>query len=328
MKKISIGHLSHGKTQTGGFLFEQRMLESLATYYKQQGFLPHVVTERTNRYYNGLAHFKLMWWSFINARYDINIVVSRCALSAIARNLFTQRKVVVVLHNFDENDGKNKMLKVYFNCLFWFLKTISSTRISIVTGASFWVNYFEEKVNRNVPVFLFPNLFDNSKYSTYTQAVKQKQIYLGQFSIKNNTQIFELAKQLTLNGYRCYFTSLFKEEQASLADYEVSYVPTPEYLQDMASSEYTVAFIGINEGWNRVAHESILVGTQLIGVNKGGLGNLLMESNSFTAESVEEFLAIILNHKTQKVSPSFLQQYDIHNAHAWVQPLATFCITQ
>jgi RNA-binding protein YlmH len=101
-----------------------------------------------------------------------------------------------------------------------------------------------------------------------------------------------------------------------------------QYLLEMASSEYTLAYIAINEGWNRVAHESILVGTQVIGVNKGGLGNLIAESGSLTAATVDDFMAIILAQQTQKVTPSFVQKYDLRSAQKWVQPLCTFCVTQ
>lgn len=325
MRTLTIGHLSHGVAQTGGFKHEQQLLEALSLYFSEHKVECTPVTQRANRFYNGLAHLKLQWWSFVNAIFDINIVVSRCALSAILRNVFNARKILIVLHNYDEQDYNGLVLKMYYRLLFWMLRKLPLDHVAIVAVAPFWVNYFEQKVDQNIPVFLFPNLFDQSSYQKYQTTTKKKQIHLGQFSLKNDQRIFTLAKNLTLKGYLCYFNTLFKEEQGVFPDYEIRFGSFESYLKDMAESEYTLAYISINEGWNRVAHESLLVGTPVIGVNKGGLGDLISQSGSLIAETENEFLTIMLNHQGIPYPAAFLASYDTRTQQNWVHPLAEFC---
>jgi hypothetical protein len=325
VKQLSIGHISHGIVNTGGYLLEQEMQQSLSDYFVSKGIKTEKKTVRANRFFKGFGHFKLLWWSFVNARFTINIVVSRSAISAVLRNLFTTNKVVIVFHNFDETDGKGLLLSWYYKLLFLYLSNSSSSKIAIVTVAPFWVDYFQQKVNGNIPVFLFPNLFDTQTYAAYHTQQKIKQIHLGQFSSKNDSHIFDLAAKLSEAGFRCYFTTLMQEEQCKTTHYEVRFVGPEQYLREMAESAYTLAFIGINEGWNRIAHESILVGTQLIGVNKGGLGNLITQSNSLVATNEDEFYALIVHEQKREIDPTFVKRYDTQTAQEWIQPLGLFC---
>jgi hypothetical protein len=320
LRTISIGHLSHGTSYTGGYLLEQNLLKELAQYLTKDHY-PITQTIRAGRVFKGLAHFNLLWWAFIHTRFDINIVVARCALSAILRNLFTTRKTVIVLHYFDERDRKGLSLKIYYSLLFFFLRRVKHKNVSICAVAPYWVDYFKEKVNHKIPVFLYPNLFDNSKYKSYQTIKKKKQVHLGQYSSKNDEAIFRVATQLTALGYVCYFTTLLQEEEAVYTDYEVRYVPFEKYLSDMAESEYTLAYIRINEGWNRIAHESILVGTDVIGVNKGGLGNLLIQSGSLVADTEQDFVNLIKEQRKASLNPEFVSMYDCSNAARFIHPI-------
>lgn len=325
MKALTIGHLSHGVAKTGGFKHEQQLLEALSAHYSKEQIACETTTKRANRYYNGLAHLKLQWWSFVHASFDINIVVGRCALSAILRNVLNTKKVLIVLHNYDEQDYNGAVLKTYYCLLFWMLRYLPFKHVALVAVAPFWVNYFNQKTQQNIPVFLFPNLFDQNAYTTYKTTLKKKQIHLGQFSLKNDQGVYALAKKLTQQGYTCYFTTLMEQEQGVFTDYEIRFGSFESYLTDMAESEYTLAYIAINEGWNRVAHESLLVGTPVIGVNKGGLGDLLTQSGSLIAETDDEFMEIIKQHKKAADPIRFLTTYDTQTLQSWVQPLAAFC---
>ncbi len=321
----TIGHLSHGITETGGYRHEQQLLDAMTDFYVSHGLSVSKHTIRIKQYFKGLGHLKLQWWSFINASFDVNIVVARCALSAMIRNCFNAKKILIVLHNYDQDDYKTGSLALYYRLLFWVLRSFSFKHVTVVAVSPFWVNEFKHLIHHKIPVFLFPNLFSPSAYYLYRTGIKQKQIHLGQYSLKNDPHVFELAKRLTAAGYTCYFSTLNQREQGKFEGYEVRFSSFEHYLSDMASSEYTVAYIAVNEGWNRIAHESLLVGTPVIGVNKGGLGDLLKESGSLIASSVDEFFALI--HSTQKGSPAieFLNKYDTNTRYDWVKPLAFFC---
>ncbi len=342
MKKF-IKYISYGKYETGGYKHELFFAEQLHQFLNNKGENVSLEIVRKNRFYtNPFAYLKLFLLG-LTANANYNIVVARVALFAVLRNVFNQNKVHIVLHNFDKNDGKSYWLNLYYEALFFVLKNTKNKNISIVTVAPFWVQYFKEKTNNNISVFHFPNFFDGEFYKKFVKKNNQfeleniqfersreqsnnvstsldmtnynkKQIHLGQWSFKNHPDVFEIANQLTSKGYCCYFSTNFKDFATKTSSYEVIYFDQFEnYLTQMALSEFTLAITGINEGWNRVAHESILVGTPVIAYAKAGLLNLVNESKSITANNIEEVLQAIENKNVQ-VNPNLLAHYDIKNA--------------
>ena len=313
MKKF-IKYISYGKYETGGYKHELFFAEQLQQFLNQQGEHVSLEIDRKNRFYTNLFAYLKLFLLGLTAKAKYNIVVARVALFAVLRNAFTQNKVYIVLHNFDEYDGKSFWLNLYYDALFFVLKNTKNDNISIVTVAPFWVKYFKEKIKHNINVFHFPNFFDGEFYSDFIAVNKKKQIHLGQWSFKNHADVFEIAKQLTEQGYYCYFSTNFKDFATKTSNYEVVYFDQFEnYLTQMALSEFTLAITGINEGWNRVAHESILVGTPVIAYAKAGLLNLVNESKSIAASNMEEVLQGIENKNVQANS-NLLAHYDIKNA--------------
>ncbi len=313
MKKF-IKYISYGKYETGGYKHELFFAEQLQQFLNQKGEHVTLEIDRKNRFYtNPFAYIKLFLLG-LTANANYNIVVARVALFAVLRNAFNKKKVYIVLHYFDKNDGKSFWLNLYYQALFFVLKNTKNKNISIVTVAPFWVQYFKEKTKNNIPVFLFPNFFDGEYYSDFIAVNKKKQIHLGQWSFKNHADVFEIAKHLTEQGYYCYFSTNFKDFASKTSTYEVVYFDKFEnYLTQMALSEFTLALTGINEGWNRVAHESILVGTPVIAYAKAGLLDLVNESKSIAANNMEEVLQAIENKNVQ-ANLHLLAHYDIKNA--------------
>jgi hypothetical protein len=312
--KRFIKYISYGKYETGGFKHELFFAEQLHQFLNNKGKNITLEIVRKNRFYtNPFAYLKLFLLG-LAANSNYNIVVARVALLAVLRNLFTPNKVYIVLHNYDKNDGKSFWLNLYYEALFFVLKNTKNKNISIVTVSPFWVKYFKEKVKNNIYIFHFPNFFNNEYYSDFIITNKKKQIHLGQWSFKNHPDVFEIAKQLTSKGYYCYFSTNFKDFATKTSNYEVvHFYQFENYLTQMALSEFTLALTGINEGWNRVAHESILVGTPVIAYAKAGLLDFVNESKSISANNINEVLQAIENKNVQ-ANPSLLAHYDIKNS--------------
>jgi hypothetical protein len=321
---LKVKYISYGKYETGGYKHELFFAQQLTQFLTTENKKFKLIIERPNRFFeNPIAYLKLFLLG-LNATGNYNIIVARVAVFAVLRNLFTKNKVYIVLHNFDEDDGKSIWLKWYYHSLFFLLKNTSNKNVSIIAVSPFWVNYFKNKVNNNIQVYLFPNFFDNTYYektrvSTLISKEKSnKQIHLGQWSFKNHPDIFEVAKQLTAKGYYCYFSTNFKDFAKKTNDYEVVYFEHFEdYLFQMAISEFTLALTAINEGWNRVAHESILVGTPIIAYAKAGLLDLVNESKSYATINITDIIQAIENKNVQ-ANPSLLAHYDIKNCDVYL----------
>lgn len=324
---LKVKYISFGKYETGGYKHELFFAQQLIQFLTTENENCELIIERPNRFFeNPIAYLKLFLLG-LKANGNYNIVVARVAVFAMLRNLFTKNKVYIVLHNFDGDDGKTIWLKWYYHLLFFLLRNLPCKNVSIVAVAPFWVNYFKNKINNNIQVYLFPNFFKNEEYertgnsSEMTANRNKKQIHLGQWSFKNHPDVFEVAKQLTAKGYYCYFSTNFKDFAKKTTDYEVVYFEQFEdYLSQMALSEFTLALTSINEGWNRVAHESILVGTPVIAYAKAGLLDLVNESKSYAAKNIADVIQAIENKNVQ-ANPSLLAHYDIKNASDYLRNL-------
>ncbi|NQW43429.1 MAG: hypothetical protein HQ463_08375 [Bacteroidetes bacterium] len=316
---MRINYLSYGIINTGGFYHEKCLFDTLTSYYGNEAELKLI---RKNKLYKHFFDYiKLLVFGFVNSNAKINLVVSRIAFSAILRNLFTQNEVWVVLHNFDNSDAKSKLMKIYYAFLFKILRRVKHNRFKIIVVADYWVTYFNKTLGLK-NVHIFPNFLDLEKYSHYSKEPNSKKIHLGQFSTKNDKAIFELAEKLTKQNYDCFFTTLNKNEILKTTNYSILYFGAFEaYLQAIADCKCTLALTNINEGWNRVAHESILLKTPVIGYNKGGLGNLLTDSNSNIISSTDEVFKIIIDNNFSVIDSDFIEKYSTINAKKYLMEI-------
>lgn len=224
------------------------------------------------------------------------------------------------MHYYDDRDGKSELLKWYYKALFAIIKKSPNNKVLLVTVAQYWQNYFKQNGLTNCMVFY--NFFEPTLYKAIIGSNKKKQIHLGQYSWKNDLTIKKLAAQLHQHGYYCYFsTNQPLDVQYKTAEFDVIYEDFNAYLKRMAESLYTLALTQINEGWNRVAHESMLVGTPVIGYHNGGLGELLKGSNAFLVNNYQEAYSIIINNESKAINHDFLNEFSATNAHSIAKPI-------
>ena len=309
---MQIRYISYGTAKTGGYRHEKCLLDSCLAFLAINHPIEAKLIRKNQLFESPSAHVYLMLWAFFQSTGDINIVTARTGVSGILRNLLNQKQVWVVLHNFDQNDNKSFSLKCYYKLLFYLLKRQKSARIKTVVVASFWKQYFQKEIGlRNVHIF--PNLFDTQAYEKYQSKHKNNWVHLGQLSSKNDQGINKLAEKLTSEGYYCYFSTLNPDEASRKNPFfDILYFEQfSDYLEHVSRSLCTLALSRINEGWNRVAHESMLLGTPVIGYNAGGLGDLLKESKSIIVNSVDEAYTCIAQNLFVQPNHAFTEKYDL-----------------
>ncbi len=328
IKTITIHYLSHGKHLTGGYLHELFLLKSLENDLTKKGIVCKTKELRRWQFFEGFfGHIKLLIWAFRNGNANINITVSRLAFPVIFRNLLNKNKTLIVWHYFDPADGRKLGLRFYYSALLKFLKITKGNGIGVITVANYWKNYFSEPLG--IPsVFLFPNFFPSGFYQNFKTTLKENTIHLGQVSFKNDAKIFDLARKLNELGYQCYFSTNDPELAKTERFYQIEYFEKFEdYLRKMAQCNYTLGLSNINEGWNRVVHESLLVGTQVIGYHKGGLGELLQGANALIAKDCDEVFDLIKNKKSSLINDRFLENYEENQAGYFIGPIAKFAVS-
>lgn len=319
---MRISYLSYGISKTGGYRHENGLFESLLKHYAARGPVKAERHRRQRLFESVPAYLNLLIWAFVKASADINIVTGRTAVPAILRNLFNRKSVWIVLHNYDETDGKAARLTWYFERLFALLRKYPHGRFKVIVVAPYWLRYFQETKGLK-HVYLFPNLFDNAFYLPFQTVYKNAWVHLGQFSSKNDPDIFELAAMLSHKGYYCYFSTLNPAEaRSSNGRFEViCFNGFKDYLEHLSRSCCSLALSRVKEGWSRISHESILVGTPVIGYDRGGLGDLLKASNSVIVKDIHEAYTCITESLWVLPDSSFMRPYDLQNAEDYLKPI-------
>lgn len=317
---MHIHYLSYGIVKTGGYRHEKCLYDALCAFKSESGQVIGKLIRRNRLFKSWIGYLDLLIWSYFKSNADINIVTARTGLSAILRNWFTKNEVWIVLHNYDEKDGKTARMEYYYVLLFKCLKKATHNRFKILTGAPYWVDYFKQTQGLK-NIFIFPNFFDLSVYEPFRKSKKNRWIFMGQWSSKNDPMILELSHRLNQLGYYCYFSTLYlNETKAFNGSFEVLYFKThASFLEQMSWASCTLALIKVNEGWNRTAHESLLVNTPVIGFKRGGLGDLLKQSNSVIVNSVEEAYNCIEGDVWVLPDEKFLEKYSIKNTTEYLK---------
>ncbi|MCA0426441.1 MAG: hypothetical protein LCH37_03315 [Bacteroidetes bacterium] len=325
---MKITYLSYGKYVTGGFLHEKNLAESLFLWIEKQfpGQPNRLNIKRIPRFFETpLAWLKLQWLPFqSNSQTDLFVLVSRMAFPALILAVVFRKKVVLVWHYHDEQDNSGRWLKYYFNKFFLWNSWIRPDNLALVVVSPFWLGYFS-KVLKQEQVHVFPNLINPYEYLSYQTTQKKKQIHLGQLSWKNDTSIFKVASQLMEWGYACYFSSTNPEDPNEFKGIPVVKESHTDYLKRMGESIFTLAFPRINEGWNRIAHESFLVKTKVIGLDRGGLGDLLRLGNGVIVTDYKELLEnfqSFINLASDYEIPKGLLELNPDRALDFIEPLA------
>ncbi len=316
-KNKTLLYLSQGLFETGGYHHELLLSKSLSQFYGISEI--NFKIKRINKSFeNGFQYIVFLFKVFFQNYSDVNVVTARTALMSILKNWFNNKKIFVVIHNHDEQMNYSKSFKIYLKILFKIVKKCSNEKVKVVVGSKFWVNYFKEKFDLNTCVF--PNLFEVNHYQKFSKRNKNNWIYLGQWSSKNDDRITELAQKLSRNGFYCFFsTNDFNEPKAHNGSFEIiNFFSHNDFLEQVSLSLCTLALTKINEGWNRVAHESLLLGTPVIGYKKGGLGDLLSESNSIAVKNIEEAYECIIGKLFIMPDNEFIIKYDLINASKYL----------
>jgi hypothetical protein len=319
---MRIKYISQGAYKTGGYRHEINLFQASVAYFSKNQEVESKVYRAEKSYNSFIQHLQLLIWAFFKSNADLNICTVRTALPAIVRNWFNKKQIWVVLHNYDEHDDKSKNLNSYYQFLFKILKNSKSDKIKVIAVAPYWVKYFSE-VHQLKHVHYFPNLFETKLYSDFIKNKKYPWIHLGQFSTKNDPQIRTLAKSLSTDGYYCFFSTLDPQlAHAHNGAYDIIYFHDfNDYLEQISHCCFTLALSQINEGWNRVAHESILLGTPVIGYNKAGLGDLLKLSNSVIVNDIHEAYVCIKESLWVLPESNFNQLFDTSHGETYIQKI-------
>jgi glycosyltransferase involved in cell wall biosynthesis len=236
---------------------------------------------------------------FAADRNAVVITVARLAWPVRLKQLLGNGKLLLVLHNYDPNDGKPRL---FYALLASFLRHAAKNgdKVRVVAVAPYWQRFFEDRFM--VPATLFPNFFDANTLQIIGNSGRKnpKLIHFGMFSekidIKKYIVLYHFLKE---HGFVCYFSS---SVPVFCPDLPVSvFQNRSDYLKQVAGSAATIILNKVIEGWPRVAHESILLGTPVIASPGGGLEELVHLSGGIVCDNPEA-IAVLLQKPLPDIS--------------------------
>jgi glycosyltransferase involved in cell wall biosynthesis len=152
----------------------------------------------------------------------------------------------------------------------------------VVVPSHFWRDFLRERGLQNVRVI--HNGFDVNAYQASPEDVDAFRarydlqgkpiIYLGRAGPRRGaTEAFDALKDLQAH----FIVSSPAREGPSGLDSRVRrlHLCQPDYIALLSAATVTVTMSSFDEGWCRVAHESLLCGTPVLGSGRGGMRELL-----------------------------------------------------
>lgn len=168
----------------------------------------------------------------------------------------------------------------------------------IVVVSEYWKKYIEGKGGRDVRVI--HNSFDVSEFESVREEVNDFRlrygldgnrplIYLGMASVDKG---FDRVMKL-VEGLPFQFLATGEWQGALPSNIQVHRLSRKDYLQMLSSADATLTMPSIPEGWSRVAHESLLSLTPVVGIESGGMTALLEHSGQIILRKESELQAAL-----------------------------------
>ncbi|MFZ7114095.1 MAG: glycosyltransferase family 4 protein [Bacteroidota bacterium] len=225
---------------------------------------------------------------------------------------------IAVIHHIDHLLARKS---IYHRWYFYNLLRKVKKCNAIVTVSEHWKKYFEEKGCRNVSVIynsFNPGLYGKSEEDevSFRQKngipVDKKIVYIG--NAIREKGVVEVYDALKNSGFHLVMTG----PRNRVPELNVQYLnlKRTEYLQLLTFSSVVVCFSLMEEGWNRIAHESLLSHTPVVGKESGGMTELLSNAGQIVVRDKSEIRdavdkAIANRAQLAETGFKYVRQFDL-----------------
>lgn len=225
---------------------------------------------------------------------------------------------IAVIHHIDHLLAKKSL---YHRWYFYNLLRKVKKCNAILTVSEHWKNYFVERNCKNVSVIynsFIPDLYGKSDEDEKSFRARngipegKKIIYIG--NAIREKGVVEVYDALKNSGHHLIMTG----PRNRVPDLKVQYLnlKRADYLKLLKFSSLVICFSLMEEGWNRIAHESLLSHTPVVGKESGGMTELLTNAGQIVVREKEEIFQAVnqaLNNREQYALAGFnyVKQFDM-----------------
>ena len=238
------------------------------------------------------------------------------------------KKNVLIIHHIDIKYS-SLIMRLYYNYCLLFIFIFRSRIKKIVVVSKYWKEYLEKKGFNNVEViynsieiknFDFSDNEINSFKVKYKIDLKKPIIYIGNLKLlKGFDKVYDLLKN------EPYVLVGSGNDSCNLQGVICLNLPYKEYLLLLKSSDVVILMSEFLEGWNRTAHEAILLGKKVIGSGSGGMKELLEKENRLICKDYNNLISLVkkeIEDNDKNLTSKLIHQYDkIYFKHNWFKVL-------
>lgn len=229
-----------------------------------------------------------------------------------------KRKNILIIHHIDIVYPSIFMRLYYYWC--FLLMYLYRNRIKqIIVVSEYWKNLLEKKGFTNIK--LIYNSFNTNMYNCSKESVNN---FKKKYNLITNKKIIYVGSIKEKKGYDLVYNSLKNEDYifvGSGSDYcEINGIKCfnlsfKEYLLLISASDIVVLMSHFREGWNRIAHEAILLNKKVIGSGWGGMKELLESENRIICNDIQKLRQLVeieLNNDNQIENPIMVSEFDLN----------------
>jgi len=298
---------NHDLQFTGGTLYEIDAIKSLDKKYDVS----------LNHHYIKQENFLAYYLKNHQKRIHADICVTDPYVLA-CNKLDYNKKNIAIIHHIDEGLAEKSFLgKLFLNQLLKNLKKVDL----VVVVSEFWKNYLQDKQIQSIEIVY--NSYELSKFqfeATIIDKLKSKldldankpTIYLGKYGAGKGVD--QVLKYIDCSKYNLITTGKNTPDSKHIKSIYLSKEEFPALLK---IADIVLAMSTMPEGWNRIAHEALLVKTPVIGSGTGGMKELLEKSGQTIVKDYSQLEkeiqnSIKNNDKLGDLGYDFVKQFDMN----------------
>lgn len=291
--------------RSGGARYQSMIIDTLRDRYDVEVFYMYYKEHMEENIGKRAIRFLKMAWTSRYKNFDANL----CLLDRRTMFLFRRLpgvKYIGINHHYDTR----KIHGAFTRSITAVTTLVGVPRVDVLVAVSkYWQSRFLEMGAKNVQVIY--NAFDVDNISRtelgdflnrYNIPMDRPIIYIGMDSEdKGAIDVYEALKD---RGY-LLITSGHKTTKINCLNLDLPY---QDYLRLLSASTVAVTLSSMPEGWSRVAHEAMLVGTPVIGSGVAGMRELLQGGRQIICNKSSELPNIVADILT---NPNQMRQLSI-----------------
>jgi glycosyltransferase involved in cell wall biosynthesis len=284
---ITIGITENNGSASGGSVYERMVSDALSQKYDIQRLTPKHHPWARSR----LADMIINGQTLSTEPDVLILTVNAAAFLNWSRH--KGQKIVLIWHHYDANafaSGRPALRILYKHLFHRILKRASQIARLVVVG-EYWSSYFAKFSFPSIDIIY--NAFDLNKIRGLSASMSRdawrnrlnlrgecKAIYMGQLQkLKGATDIW---RSLGASAGIRLIGSGRKDIDVPVEHFTGTY---DEYLQMLGACDVALSMSRMYEGWNRTAHEAMLMGTPVVGNAIGNSGELLRGAGQIVCQN-------------------------------------------